>query len=158
MRDVTLAVHELAIAGDRARRCIAGRDAAARGEVVLFDRFPMDALSTTASHRVLDGPRIARVVPDAGRVVRRLARREERRYSALGLPDMLIFLSVETDVAAARKPDHIPEVLAAKTRAAEELWELASGPSVLTRAIRVDAGRPVDEVLLAVRRGIWSVF
>jgi hypothetical protein len=158
VRDVTLAVHEFAIAGDRERRCMQGRAAAARGQVVLFDRFPMDALSTATEHRVLDGPRIARVLPDGGRLVRRIGRNEERRYAGLGLPDVLIFLLVDPAVAAARKPDHLPEVLAAKTRAAEELWELASRPGVIaTRSFRVAAEMPLPDVLVAVRRAIWSV-
>ena len=60
-------------------------------------------------------------------------------------------------MAPARKPDHRGEVLAAKTRAAGELASLADRPEVRARVVRVDAGRPLADVLLEVERGIWDV-
>jgi thymidylate kinase len=156
LRDVVRATHEVAIAGDRARRAAEGRAAASRGSVVFFDRYPMTALSDATEHQVLDGPRIGRVVPADGRVVRRLGRIERRRYEGLGLPDVLVFLLVSPEVAAGRKPDHRPEVLAAKTTAAEELAALAELPGATKRSLRVDATRPLDEVLLTVEGGVFD--
>jgi len=156
-RDVVRALHESMVGSDRVRRTREGRRLAGQGKVVLFDRFPMQALSEDPSHRVLDGPRIARMVPQDSRVVRRLARAEERRYAEIGLPDLVVFLQVDAAVAEARKPDHEAAVLRAKTRAVGELAEIGERATLQVRSLRVDAGRPLPEVLVAVERGIWDV-
>jgi hypothetical protein len=126
--------------------------------VVLFDRFPLVALSTRQEHLVLDGPRIRTALGEpAGRIVRWLAAREEDLYRAFGLPDHLVVLHVSADVAAARKPDHRPDVLAAKALAADELAGLAARSDATIPPIRVDADRPLDAVLLDLKRRLWDV-
>ncbi|MEX0985635.1 MAG: hypothetical protein WD096_11400 [Actinomycetota bacterium] len=157
IRDVLLALHELAVGSDRSRRCRRGRADAAHGQVVIFDRYPMQGLSSSPEHRVLDGPRITRVLPEGGRLVRWLARVEERRYAGLGLPDVVVFLGVDPAIAAIRKPDHQTESLEAKTRATEELATLGERAGLPSMMLRVDASQPLEEVLLRVKRGLWDV-
>lgn len=157
MRDVALATHDLTLARERAGRCRDGRRSAGEGAVVLFDRFPMQALSDAPEHRVLDGPRIARTLPADRGTIRRLARREEAMYQGLGVPDVLVFLHVDPAEAARRKPDHAPEVLDAKTRAAAELADLAGRSTEPRRVIDVDAGAPLDDVLRTLKSELWDV-
>jgi hypothetical protein len=158
VRDVALGIHYLAVGHDRGRRLLEGRRDARAGRVVIFDRFPLAALSSRPEHLVLDGPRIRTALGEPlGRVVRGLAAREERMYRAFGLPDRLVVLHVPTDVAAARKPDHRPEVLAAKSVAADELAALAVRRNAGIGPIGINTDRPLDAVLLELKRRLWHV-
>ena len=157
-RDAALGLHHLAVGNDRARLLRVGRRDARAGRVVIFDRFPLAALSSRPEHLLLDGPRIRRALGEPlGRLTRWLASREEALYLTFGLPDHLVVLHVSADVAAGRKPDHPPGVLAAKARAADELAELAEGSDAGIGPIHVDADRPLDAVLLDLKRSIWDV-
>jgi len=154
-RDVTLGVHHLAIAHDRARRVETGRREARSGRLVVFDRFPLTTLSGQEDLVILDGPRIRTMLPSGRRSIRALAVREERVYSRFGVPDRLVLLDVSPSVAAARKPDHRREVIEAKVRAARELADLAERHGV--RTMRIDADRALDDVSLELRKQVWDV-
>jgi hypothetical protein len=157
-RDVALGLHHLAVGYDRARRLREGRRDARAGRVVIFDRFPLVALSSRPEHLILDGPRIRTAIGGSpGRLMRWLAAREENLYRGFGLPGHLVVLHVSADVAAVRKPDHRPEVLEAKGLAADELAELAERSDAPVGPIRVDADRPLDAVLLDLKRSLWDV-
>lgn len=157
-RDVALALHYLAIGDDRTRRYREGRSDADAGRIVFFDRFPLTALSRRDDHRLLDGPRIAVVLDGAkGPLIRRMAAAEETTYRRFGVPDHLIVLLVSPHVSAERKPDHAPEILAAKGRAAQELAAIAEASAEGIDLIRVDADRPLDEVLAEVKERVWDV-
>lgn len=156
-RDVTLALHHLAIARDRARRERDGRHEVLDGRVVVYDRFPLEMLSSRQDHRLLDGPQIgASLDGNRGRLVRTLAAAEERRYRRFRLPEDLVMLLVRPDVSTRRKPDHDPEVLAAKSRATAELATLAEYGGPPPRVTRIDANRPLDAVLLDVKTRLWD--
>lgn len=155
MRDLALGLHFLAVGHDRARRVREGRRQAHSGRLVIFDRFPLVALSEREEHLILDGPRIrTRIGEPRSRRLRALAEREERLYRSFGLPDLLVVLHVSPEVSAGRKPDHRPEILAAKSGAADELAVLAERTE--TPVIRVDADRPLDAVLLEIEGKLWD--
>jgi thymidylate kinase len=157
-RDEALAEHFIQIGRDRTRRYREGLRDAQAGRVVVFDRFPLARLSDDPGLRVLDGPRIRRAVPDTtDRTALRLAEEEERMYTDFRLPDRIVVLQVSPAVAESRKPDHVPEVLAAKTAATVRLADLAGSELGPGGVIRIDADRPLEEVLLEVRRRIWDV-
>ena len=158
-RDVALAAHHLSIGGDRARRYARACRDAADGCVVLYDRFPLSASSENPNHLLLDGPQIAVTTSRANgpsRPVRALARAEERLYRRFRPPDQLVFLHVDPDIASVRKPDHEPEVIAAKCRAVRELEQLAKsrGDSAVSA---LDANRPLAEVLVDLKKEVWRV-
>jgi hypothetical protein len=155
MRDLALGAHYLAIGHDRARRVLAGRRDARSGRLVIFDRFPLMALSEEEDHLVLDGPRIRRSLRPEGGLIGSLADREERLYRRFGLPDRLVILEVSPRVASGRKPDHMPQILVAKSRAARALADVAERRHV--PVVRIDADRPLDEVLLHLKRSLWDV-
>lgn len=154
-RDVTLALHHLSIGRDRARRYRLARRAAQAGSVVVFDRMPFERLSREPGARLLDGPQIADSVGTTNRAIRALARREERLYERFEIPEYLLALHVSPDVAARRKPDHTPNVVAAKARAIIDLSALAAASG--TEVWSIDADRPLSEVILGAKRRLWDV-
>jgi thymidylate kinase len=158
MRDTTLALHYLVIGHDRARRYRHGRSDAQEGRVVIFDRFPLDSLSSRRTHRALDGPRISRTFGEStGPVRRALAGAEERIYQGFGLPDYLIVLDVSPEVSVDRKPDHSLEIVREKSRAAVELAAIAEMRHGSVRVFKVDANRPLVHVILEIKRKLWDV-
>jgi thymidylate kinase len=157
-RDVALALHHLSIGRDRVRRRRRGEREARAGHVVIFDRFPLESLGSDREHRLLDGPQVGSALNGSrSGVVRWLSRAEVRMYRGFGLPDQLIVLDVRPEVAVRRKPDHVPDLLAAKARAAVHLAALAETSSGPARASRIDANRPLDAVLLEVKATVWDV-
>jgi thymidylate kinase len=133
------------IARDRRRVYLRARRAAARGDVVLCDRYPLPGMLIT------DGPRNAGQ-PSSGRgwLGRSLARRQGRYYEDIRRPDILIVLRVDPELAARRRSDGDGELVRARSdEVARVDW---SG----TGALVVDTGRSMDEVLAEVTSFIWS--
>lgn len=155
-RDVALAGHYLSIGGDRSRRNGLALRAANQGSIVVFDRYPLEVLSSRPNHRLLDGPHVELVLGEPrSAATRALAALEKRTYRRFRLPDHLVVLEVDAGTAIERKPDHRFDVVAEKARAVAELaWqaELRDGVNV----IRIDAGRDLDEVLFETRLGLWN--
>jgi thymidylate kinase len=156
-RDTVRALHCLSIGRDRARRHERAQQDAHAGRVVIFDRFPLEALSSAEAHRVFDGPQIPSVIPPpvtpAARV---LISFETRLYRKFRVPQRLVMLRVEPETAAARKPDHAREVLAAKCTAFEALAALANTADDVD-AVAVDADQPAEQVLAEIKRAVWDV-
>jgi thymidylate kinase len=152
-RDTVLALHHLAIGRDRARRHRRARHDADAGRVVVFDRFPLEALRSADADRLLDGPQIATSVDRRNRLLDTLSAAEERMYRQFGLPDQLVALHVSPDVAKARKPDHERDILDLKSRALVGMARAARRNG--TRVHDVDANRPLESVLLDVKSEVW---
>ena len=134
---------------DRARRARTARGLASRGVLVLLDRYPLP--NVTVRGRALDGPRIRDTLDASHGLIARLAAREERLYRELPRPDHLIVLRVSPAVATSRRPEHAADDLAAR---AEAMAALDAGDLPVTV---IDADRPLDEVLAAVRATIWRL-
>ena len=156
-RDGMLALHYLSIGRDRARRYREAEEDARAGRVVIFDRYPLETLSNEPLYRLLDGPQIADALGDSiGPITSLLARREERIYRRFRLPDSMVVLQVSPEVSVLRKPDHLPDMLAAKSRATLDVATLAEANGEVD-VIRIDADRPLDEVLLDLEARLWDV-
>lgn len=134
-------------ARDRYRAYTRARRAAARGTLVICDRFPLPFL------RSMDGPRATRLANHAGlsAMARRLVDRELRYYARIRYPDILIALRVDPDVAVARKRGEDEEGFVRPR--SEEAWTIDWSS---TSADVVDAGQPLEEVLGRVRSLIWA--
>jgi thymidylate kinase len=155
-RDVALALHHLFVGRDRARRYRDAQHDVRSGRVVIFDRYPFGCLSRRPGHRLLDGPQISTTLGrSSSRITRRLAAREEMTYERFRLPDHVAVLDVDPAVAAARKPDHQPDVIRAKAHAVLELGRLAEANGA--QVTWVDADRPLDAVLLDAKARLWDV-
>jgi thymidylate kinase len=132
-------------ARDRYRAYHRARRLAARGALVLCDRFPLPYIES------MDGRR-ARGLAPAWRPwpVRMLIDLEERYYAAIPPPELLIVMRVHPDVALQRRPED-PEGRVRK-RALEVLE--VDGPA--TGAHLVDANVPMREVHRELKSWIWS--
>lgn len=119
--------------------------AAARGRIVLCDRFPLSGLME------MDGPQVGRLIEgtNAGPFARFLHRREEHYYAPFARPDLLFVLQIATDIALARKPEDKPERVA--TRSREILGIDWSG----TGAVVLDAARPAADIAAEIKQRIW---
>ncbi len=138
----------LALAREQRRNAMRARRARARGVVVVSDRLPQRQFAG-----LNDGPRLT-AWRDAGPAPLRWAARVEDaafRSMAAAPPDLVIKLRVAPEVALRRKPDTPPAQLYRKT---EIIGELRFPPA--TRVVDVDANRPLEQVLLSVKRAVWE--
>ena len=149
--DALAAARYLADADDRASRVQAGRSLAARGAVILFDRFPLPGVRV--GDRLMDGPRIPTLASaGSSRLLRRLASRERAIYDRIAPPDHIIQLAVSPAVALGRKGNRSPETVEAKSRSLAEADLAAFAP--LTR---IDAEQPLEAVIAAVKASVWKL-
>lgn len=137
---------QAATARDRRRQYVRAVRAAARGRVVVSDRFPMPQIT------LMDGSRTRWV--DTGRLGalgRRLVEAERSSYARMPLPDVLVVLRVDPDIAVARKRGVDPAEFV-RPRSQEVYDADWSGADVAV----VDAGQSADAVLRDVRRVVWA--
>jgi thymidylate kinase len=123
-----------------------GRRAASRGELVLYDRYPLPEF-----HSIMDGPYIPSRFPAGGKGIEFLTNVEKRLYEHIPPPDVVFVIDIDPEEALRRKPDHEEEMVQRKTQALETV-EIRS-----TRAIRINGNRPREEVIQDVRRRLWEV-
>ena len=112
-----------------------------RGVIVVADRYPQLDIPSA-----FDGPDMD--IEAAGNdFVRWLARREYRAFKWMTsyVPDLVFRLSVDLDVACARKPDHKREALARKM---DFVPRFTLGGA---RIVDIDANQPLEQVVQAVR-------
>ena len=140
-------VRQVAVARDRYLESRRAHRAAARGAIVLADRYPVPEI------RSMDGPLASRMLttPGAGRAARFLARQEQRYYERIEDPDVLIVLRVSPEVAVERRRgiDDESEVRRRSEEIRDVDWHRIS-------AVVIDADRPEDEVLADARSAVWS--
>ena len=116
--------------------------------LVLCDRYPQ-----TSVQGFNDGPLLAALADSRSRFLRRLGAWEQAVYAeAVGDgPDLVLKLRVSPAVAVARKPEMSTEEIERRLSAVAAV-ELGPRCSVL----EVDADRPLEDVLLEVKRAIWE--
>lgn len=135
-------------ARDRRRVYRRAARAAARGGVVLCDRYPLPQLS------VMDGPQIRRRLgtngAGTGSLARAAMRLEEHLYAPMAEPDLLFVLQVPAEVSRRRKPEENPAKVEERAR------EILDTDWRSTRAIVLDATRPADEVAGELKRRLWQ--
>jgi thymidylate kinase len=140
----------LSEARDRYRRYVASRHKAAQGTIIVYDRYPLEAMRIF--NRTVDGPRIAATnIERLGPVTGALARAEERMYKKILPPEQLFLLHVSPEVSQQRKPGHKRELLEAKCRAIEEIAR--DGLNIFN----VDAEQPLEQVLLQIKTSLWRL-
>jgi thymidylate kinase len=141
------ALWHLFTARDRLRDYTAARREADTGGLVVTDRWPLAQIS------LMDGPRTTWTLrtPDAfSRWTLRIARAEQRIYDQIAPPDVLVVLRLDPEVAVARRSDEPSDYVRARNT------EVRDADWTGTGAVVVDATRPRDEVLDAVRRAAWE--
>lgn len=148
LADVLTDSRLLAEGQDRYNRYVAGQRKMAQGAVVIFDRYPLEAVSIDG--RSMDGPRIAASRPVEGGLRTSLAQAEQNLYEKIRPPDHILVLRVSPEVSLARKPEHRPERIEAKAQA---LADFARDGLNVTE---INAEQPLDQVLLQIKSAIWS--
>jgi thymidylate kinase len=140
------ALRQLCTARDRRLAYARARRFANHGGVVVCDRFPMPEI------RLMDAPVLDRMLGGSreGRFAERLIRWERLQYRPIALPEILVVLRVDPAIAVRRKLEEDPTSVHTRSR---EIFERDWGG---TRAHVIDAGRPADEVLLAVKAHVWN--
>jgi thymidylate kinase len=137
-------------AHDRHRRYRAARRRAAQGSIVIFDRYPLEAVRIF--NRSIDGPRIAaRNNGHMGWLAQRLAAAEERIYRDIPPPEHVFVLHVSPDVSQARKPEHKRELIEAKSLAIKQI----SGAEFDLTDINAD--RPLEDILIQIKSTLWRL-
>lgn len=134
----------VATALDRYARFQRGVRAANNGDIVLYDRFPLEAIKT-----VMDGPKLQE---HPGRLLGWLARLEMRLYDGIRKPDHVFVLHVSPHVSQQRKPDHDHNVVVDKITAVASLKQ-----SEDERLLHIDADEPFDTVLLKSKQLLWKL-
>jgi thymidylate kinase len=141
------ALWHLLTARDRLRDYRRARREADTGGVVVTDRWPLVQV------RLMDGPRTTWVLRTPERfssLTRRIARAEQRAYAQIAPPDVLIVLRLDPEVAVSRRHDEERGyVLARNTEVRDVDWSA-------THAVVLDATRPPEEILDAIRRAVWE--
>jgi len=137
---------QLVTASDRRRQHRRVRRLAGRGSLVVCDRFPLDQVT------LMDGAR-TRWVPTAGApgIARRLVAAEQRAYTSIAPPDLLLVLRVDPDTAVARKVGVDPAAFV-RPRSAE----VFAADWGATGAVVLDADRPAADVLAEARAVVWA--
>lgn len=154
-------VREVCTARDRYWSYVKARRYAARGGLVLADRFPLPQV------KLMDGPRCARFVrqlmerpqaktlllPRRGSLlVDPIIRLEKRYYNRMSPPDMLAVLKVDPRIAVQRKTDEDPSSVRERST---EIWEVDWDQ---TNAKVIDAGKSREEVASELAALVWSQF
>jgi hypothetical protein len=137
---------QLVTAADRSRQHRRARALAARGYLVVCDRFPLERVTQ------MDGSRTG-WVPEAepSPLARRLVAAERACYAAIGSPDLLLVLRVDPETAVQRKRGVDPAEFV-RPRSAEVFAIDWRG----TGAVLLDATRPADAVLTDAQAAIWA--
>lgn len=137
---------QVCAARDRYWTYIKARRFASNSGIVICDRFPLSQI------KLMDGPQVARLVNPAStsRLTRMLVWLETRWYRAIRLPDLLIVLRVNPEIAVARKTDEEPTSV--RTRSTE-VWEVDWQD---TSAHVIDASQPAADVLAEMKSLVWA--
>ena len=136
----------VARARDRYRAYVKARRFATNDGYVVCDRFPLPQV------KLMDGARSDQMI-DFGRgnrLVEFLVQAEKRYYRQIMLPELLIVLRVDPEIAVQRKTDE--EAASVRARS-QEIWELDWQQ---THAHVIDAGRSEAEVLAELKSLVWS--
>lgn len=134
------------MARDRYRAYVKARRLATNGDVVICDRYPLSQIKS------MDGPlpdeKIATGILDP--VVRFMVQAERSYYQHILLPDLLMVLRIDPEIAVARRTDD--DATAARIRC-QEIWV---SDWQETGAHLIDAGRARNEVLGELKHVVWS--
>ncbi len=139
-------IRAVCTARDRYLTYLKARRLALNGSLVICDRFPLSTLA-------MDAPQCERIAQRFNRsnwFLAWLIRQEKGFYQKIALPDVLIVLKVDPEVAVQRKTDESEISVRARSTL---VWELDWSK---TPAHIIDASMPKNEVLNEVKSIIWE--
>lgn len=152
-------IREVCRARDRYLNYKKGRHFAARGGIVLFDRFPLDSI------QLMDGPQAERFVRQltegpggkmllspklTDRFAQFLISLEKKYYHQIAFPDLVAVLRLNPKIAVRRKTE---EDAASVYQRSNEIWQINWDQT----GVRViDSSRSAAEVASELKSLIWS--
>lgn len=139
-------IREICTARDRYLTYVKARRLATNGDLVIMDRFPLPQI------KFMDGPQAERMTINVTkkRFVKYLINKEESYYKKMNLPDLIVLLLTDPEIAARRKTDEIEVEVRARST---EIWEIDWKQ---TPACVINANLAKMEVLSKVKMVIWS--
>jgi thymidylate kinase len=137
---------EVCTARDRYLTYLDARRYSTNGGIAILDRFPLSQI------KYMDGPLIARMAAKIppNRLIKALTIIEEGYYQKMALPDLLIVLRVDPQIAVQRKSDEAEKDVRPRST---EIWCLNWEK---TSAHVIDASQSKEVVLCDVKELIWS--
>ena len=134
-------------ARDRYLTYVRARRLATNGALVILDRFPLSQI------KFMDGPHIAYITANhpQNRFVKFLIKMEENFYQKMVLPDQLIVLRADPEIAVKRKTEEDEFSVRARS---SEIWEMDWKQ---TQASVINANKPKEEVSAVIKNLIWSI-
>ena len=138
-------IREICTARDRFITYKKARRLATNGKLVILDRFPLSQI------KFMDGPQVARMtasIPKT-RLVKFLINLELSFYQKIALPDLIILLRADPDIAVQRKIDEVDHEVRSRST---EVWEIDWAE---TPVIVVNANNSKEEVLGDVKELLW---
>jgi thymidylate kinase len=153
-------LRELARARDRYWTYVRARRIAAKGGLVVLDRFPVPEI------KLMDGPQAERFIDEleartrekrlimsprrTSALARFLVRREKSYYEQIVTPELLLVLRVDPEIALQRRTDEPAEMVRERSTEVREIdWNR-------TEAHIIDANKPKDDVLAEIKSYVWS--
>jgi len=139
-------LREICVARDRYLTYLKARRFTADGGLAFSDRYPLPLI------RLMDGPQAERVTSNyqTNRLLKYLISLETKYYQPIMLPELLIVLRVDPEIAVQRKVDEDPSSVRARST---EIWELDWKQ---TPAHIIDASRSRAEVVSELKALVWS--
>ena len=117
------------------------------GGLVVSDRYPHPSL------RLMDAPQIEQMIDSSiedSPFVRRMMRVEKRYHEAIGLPELIVALKVDPEIAVARKTSESAESV---RRRGAEIWNMTwADDSVQV----IDASQSKEQVAKELKSLIWA--
>lgn len=140
-------IRAVCTARDRYLTYIQARQFSSNGSLVICDRYPFPGFMK------MDGPQCEDAMASSKKTnsfLRLLANKEKIYYQQIKLPDLLIVLKVNPEIAVQRKIDETQASVQARS---SEVWSL--GWEKLS-AFEVDANRSKEEALSLVKDILWE--
>jgi thymidylate kinase len=139
-------ISRVCVAHDRYLTYRKARRFSSNGGLVIFDRYPMPNLAMDAPQCA----KMARTFHKSNWFMKWLIKLEDSYYQKIAMPDLLIVLKIDPEIAVQRKP----EESAASVRARSTLvWELDWSN---TPAYVLDAALPKEAVLAQIKSLVWD--
>jgi thymidylate kinase len=139
-------IREICTARDRYLTYVKARRLANNGQLVISDRYPLPQI------KMMDGAQVSRMTNNyhRNRFIRLMIEIENKYYAPILMPDILIVLKVDPDIAVQRKLDEDAASVRARSG---EIWEIEWRQ--LPASI-VDASQSKSKVLSELKDMIWS--
>lgn len=139
---------------DRYIRYLRSCEEAARGHIVLYDRYPLNAVRL--NNRFVDGPRIkafVETVNDKGSkaFLEKITSLEEKYYRHIEQPDYIFMLQTSPQVSLSRKPDHQSQILD------ESYLAFLQMDKAGIKITEINTDQPIEQTILQIRSNLWQL-